>query len=395
MKNLLLKIKRCSVFFLLVSSALLFAGCSSKPSAGDGKQAVQNQINQDAQGRIKLVEFHKANGQLAEINAVKVYSLEFEAEIEFTEDCKWVIGNFGSQLSFVTAKLVAPPASGFSWNKFIDDANNPGTAMKQGQQVKVSGVIRFEKKENGWSVDGIAINHATPVAGSATSASEVSQQTPQPTPVVADVSHAPPVVGSAPAPNQQQTNQTSDSEELMVVKVLKQIDNSKNEWALENAKRTGDIPTAADLKRFFPDNEFPVHPLGGNYIINALGQSPESSKYGKLDKLEAKFHDQLYPKPYRSFENMTPNQLQNLVANDLRQINAAKQQWALEKASAWLSGKERPEDKGKNWSKETPSEDDLKPYLYGGYFPEHPPGGHYIINQVDQVPESSTYGKLL
>jgi hypothetical protein len=237
----------------------------------------------------------------------------------------------------------------------------------------------LKKKENGWSVDGINLTRATLVAGSVSSASEVRQQTPQPTPVVTDVSHAPPVVGSAPTPYQQQTNQTSDSEELIVVKVLQTIDNSKGQWALENAKITGNIPTDADLKRFFPNNEFPVHPLGGSYIINALGQPPESSKYGKLDKLEIKFHDQLYPKPHRSFENMAPDRLQNLVANDLRQIDGAENEWALEK--------------GKK-DGDLPTEADLAPYCFNGYFPEHPPGGHYIINPVGRSPESSTYGKL-
>jgi len=41
MKNFLLKVKRCSVFFLLVCSALIFASFSSKSSADDGKQAVE------------------------------------------------------------------------------------------------------------------------------------------------------------------------------------------------------------------------------------------------------------------------------------------------------------------------------------------------------------------
>jgi hypothetical protein len=146
MKNLLLKIKKCSAFFLFVGSALLFAGCSSNPSVGDGQQTIQNQINKDAQGRIKLIEFHKTNGQLAEINAIKVYSLEFEAEIEFTEDCKWVTGNFGQGLSFRTVKLIAQPNSGFSWGKFIDDADNPGSPVQKGQKVQIAGTVRFEKK---------------------------------------------------------------------------------------------------------------------------------------------------------------------------------------------------------------------------------------------------------
>jgi hypothetical protein len=376
MKNLLLKIKRCSVLFLLVSFAFLFAGCSSKPSTGDGKQAIQSQIEKDAQGRINLLEFHKTNGQLVEINAVKIYSMEFEAEIEFTEDCKWVTDIMTRHFSFRTSKLVGQSNSGFNMGKFIDDADNPGSPVQKGQKVKIAGVIRFEKKENGWSVDGIEINQATLVGGST---SEVSQQTPKPSTVAVDASHTSPTASPAHTSTSQQTNQTPDSEELMVTKVLKQIDDSKNQWAMENAKTTGDIPTETDLKRFFPNNEFPIHPSGGSYIINAIGQPPESSKYGKLNYLQVKFHDQLYPKPHRDFANMTMDQLQRLVARDMREIDTAKIQWALKGIYS------------KDWP--TPTEDDLKPYLYGGYFPEHPPGGHYIINPEGQAPESSTYGK--
>lgn len=167
MRNLLLKIKKCSVFFLLVSSAILFAGCSSKPLEGDGKKAIQNQINQDAQGRIILVKFHKTNGQLAEINAVKVYNLEFGAEIEFTEDCKWLNSNTGQGYSFRTSKLVGPDAQsktyGFSWNQFADAGLNPGMSVQKAQRMQVSGAIRFEKKENGWVTDEIELNSATPI----------------------------------------------------------------------------------------------------------------------------------------------------------------------------------------------------------------------------------------
>ncbi|HEY5041849.1 MAG TPA: hypothetical protein VIK53_07585 [Verrucomicrobiae bacterium] len=162
MKTLLAKIKECNVLFLLIGSALFFAGCSSNPSPGDAKQAVQNQINQDAQGRIKLIEFHKTNGQLAEINAVKVYSLEFEADIEFTTECKWITGIAGSEMGFRTSQLPDKPLGALA--QFAADDGMPGSIVKQGQQVKISGVIRFEKKENGWSVDGIELNHATPLS---------------------------------------------------------------------------------------------------------------------------------------------------------------------------------------------------------------------------------------
>ena len=128
-----------------------------------------------------MISFQKTNGQLAEVNAVKIYSLEFEAEIEFTADCKWVVGRFGEHLSFITSKLINTSSSGFDWNKFLDDTSvHPGAAIKQGHQENISGVIRFEKKENGWSVDGIEIAKAKPVADSANSSPETTKPvTPQ------------------------------------------------------------------------------------------------------------------------------------------------------------------------------------------------------------------------
>jgi hypothetical protein len=62
----------------------------------------------------------------------------------------------------------------------------------------------------------------------------------------------------------------------------------------------------------------------------------------------------------------------NACINNLRQIDAAKQQWALEK------GKQ---------STDTPTMDDLKPYLRK--IPHCPAGGTYTVNAVGQPPECS------
>ena len=63
---------------------------------------------------------------------------------------------------------------------------------------------------------------------------------------------------------------------------------------------------------------------------------------------------------------------QNACINNLRQLDAAKNEWALEK--------------GKK-STDTPTMDDLKPYL--GKIPHCPAGGTYTINAVGQPPECS------
>jgi septal ring factor EnvC (AmiA/AmiB activator) len=70
----------------------------------------------------------------------------------------------------------------------------------------------------------------------------------------------------------------------------------------------------------------------------------------------------------------------NLCINNLRQIDAAKQQWALEN------------DRTAN---AIPSALDLLPYFEDGLFPVCPSGGIYTINAVDVPPTCSIPGHVL
>ncbi|MEI7535242.1 MAG: hypothetical protein WCK57_12820 [Verrucomicrobiae bacterium] len=70
----------------------------------------------------------------------------------------------------------------------------------------------------------------------------------------------------------------------------------------------------------------------------------------------------------------------NNCINQLRQIDGAKQQWALEKNKTVDA---------------VPSKRDLLPYLKGGVFPVCPDGGTYSINNVDAIPTCSAPGHVL
>ena len=384
MKTFLTNYKH-SAFILMVSLCAAITGCSSKASEVDGKKAVQNQITQDAQGRITLIGFHKTNGQEAEVNGVKLYSMEFEAEIEFSEACRWL--QDGSYQRNPTFRTAAKPSSNRTQTLALLDHISTGDSslMEKGQRAKIVGTIAFMKKENGWSVVKVNLASATLIASSTSPAAEVQQALPSST-AVTDVSQVPPQSG------QQKTDQKLIDELRQIKKDLMDIEVAKTDWALDKGKRNGAIPTEADLKPYFAGKEFPVHPSNGSYIINtALDKKVESSKYGNTDVIDEKFHDQLFPKPHFDFEKMTSDQIQKLVKNDLIVINSAKNQWGLEKTNDDI---QKNIFKGKDWLHATPIEDDLKPYFWGGYFPEHPPGGHFIINPVGQPAESSTYGQL-
>ena len=70
----------------------------------------------------------------------------------------------------------------------------------------------------------------------------------------------------------------------------------------------------------------------------------------------------------------------NACINNLRQINAAKQQWALEKGMPATA---------------MPSQDDLKPYLGRNRFPVCPQGGHYTVGAVNEQAACSIPGHSL
>ena len=70
------------------------------------------------------------------------------------------------------------------------------------------------------------------------------------------------------------------------IRNLSWIDEAKQNWALENGKKSSDTPTVADLlvyangHRDSAGDSFPTCPSGGTYTINSLGQVPTCSVSG-------------------------------------------------------------------------------------------------------------------
>ena len=170
------------VLLLALGICAVFSGCSGPPSASDGRQAIEDRIKRDSGGRIRLVQFRKTNGQLAEVMGVKVYTVEYETEIEFLEACKWNIIAFAGaimddEVSFRTTKSPDKPLSELA--QLAESATNPGTDVSKGQRFKLMGAIRFEKKEKGWWVDGVKVTSITPLTGSANSSAPQPDRVPE------------------------------------------------------------------------------------------------------------------------------------------------------------------------------------------------------------------------
>ena len=127
-------------------------GCSrSVPSERDGERVIRDRILRQSEGRIRLLNFKKTNGQDRNFLGVQLYSMEYEVEFEFTESCKWVTGFAGEQTGYRTARPVADhPTGGWDWDKWNDDMQNPGDPVQKGQRKRLRGEMVFQKTERGW-----------------------------------------------------------------------------------------------------------------------------------------------------------------------------------------------------------------------------------------------------
>jgi sulfatase maturation enzyme AslB (radical SAM superfamily) len=126
--------RRTILFLSIVMSMCLLMGCG-KPSATDAQKIVNNLIQKQSHGFIKLINIKKTNAQEGEMMGVKLYSLEYEAVIQFIDNCYWAENTFTAQ------KNNPGPWGGFMTKWF---------RASRGQQTVVHGKLNFEKMEKGW-----------------------------------------------------------------------------------------------------------------------------------------------------------------------------------------------------------------------------------------------------
>jgi regulator of replication initiation timing len=115
-------------------------------------------------------------------------------------------------------------------------------------------------------------------------------------------------------------------------------------------------------------------------LTQQLQTSRDAAQQEQLQQIQTE-NQQANTAPEPSAEQLLSAVTQlNTCINHLRQIDAAKQQWALENDKT---------------ADAIPPAQDLLPYFRGGIFPVCPSGGGYTINAVDVLPTCSIPGHVL
>ena len=130
-----------SWFILLIIGWAGLAGCSSSPAVSDARKVLENRINAQSKGIIKLISFNKLYGDEIQTRGKTIYIMNYDGEIEFAADCYW-----------------KGQAHGFEVNTWILDLpgliHDVGKKRLKGARERISGSIRFEKTEEGWQEEG-------------------------------------------------------------------------------------------------------------------------------------------------------------------------------------------------------------------------------------------------
>ena len=125
------KLKIGSFFLssLLFASLLLLWGCGGMgtPSENDAKKVFSNNYEPVSLGIARIKSFQKTNGQEQDMFGVKMYTLDYSAEVEWVE--------------------LTPQAAEAVY------ANNPSWKEPAGYISKQTGSYHFSKTEKGWKCD--------------------------------------------------------------------------------------------------------------------------------------------------------------------------------------------------------------------------------------------------
>ena len=153
--------------------------------------------------------------------------------------------------------------------------------------------------------------------------------------------------------------------------------------ALEELKNSNTGLQAAEILRLRKQNEILTKKLAALQAADAQLRAEGQQAAQHLTtartalQLQQEHLAQLQTENQQIANAQAEAQQRNACINNLRQIDAAKQQWALEKNKTAAA---------------VPAAQDLLPYFTDGNFPVCPAGGAYTINAVGDLPSCSVPG---
>lgn len=119
----------------------------SLPNESQGKECLAALAQKQSDGLVSLLSFRKTNGQSAFAWGTDFYIMDFEATVQFAEECLWKEITLTKSLLFnITRK---GQTNNSTFNEFLYTPYT-GLHAKRGSRYFIKGTLHFKKTENGW-----------------------------------------------------------------------------------------------------------------------------------------------------------------------------------------------------------------------------------------------------
>lgn len=123
---------RSLVITFIVVIIFASSGCSQAPSESDARKVYENKNSEKIRnGALELKNFRKVNAQMRNLMGIKVYEMEYEAEVRYPKG--------------LNTECLNPSG----WAEYFCDLDG-GPAYPAGQITKQKGKLVFEETERGW-----------------------------------------------------------------------------------------------------------------------------------------------------------------------------------------------------------------------------------------------------
>jgi hypothetical protein len=136
--------------------ALCLGACGTQvPSESDGEADFLGRISGPLASHLQVKSFKKTDGQKSEFGGVAIYTLEFEALVEFD-----TVASYDAEDSLRVTTLQPSFSSGveLTFRDFWEATKNAVDGWQpafRGDRLKLTGAIQFQLKESGWVPSGI------------------------------------------------------------------------------------------------------------------------------------------------------------------------------------------------------------------------------------------------
>jgi hypothetical protein len=135
------------VVLIMVITTLTFTSCSSDTRVSQAREKLEEQVQKESKGLIKLKNLVKVNGKESSLLGAKIYEMDFKITVEYLEDCYKNTDSWGGLwTNYFT--VVKDPQQQRSFYNAYSPANYK--QYKKGTKEEITGIAFYEMKEKGW-----------------------------------------------------------------------------------------------------------------------------------------------------------------------------------------------------------------------------------------------------